>query len=316
MDGQSINVPVAGSFNDPDGDVLTYSATGLPAGLSVDPVTGAISGTLDVEASRGGPYAIDVSADDGEGGVVTSRFILNVLPDAYPLPPTDSGYDGGDPSGGPDADRPYNEPQAGQPIISETVAGMADLDTSDIFAAGGDHFIQQLVEWIGLQSEPGWMQGLRDYHGYDIYAGQQLDLSVSFGAGDGLSDTVTVSTMVLEDNILLELSVANGNNQFLNSIEVSGVDGQVLDWLVRIDSASLVMNVPVGTEWIDLRLASMGDAGMVEFWDVRINTTSGEILVMQHGGGDSASLPFSDELQKFAMAREIKFDSLINALNG
>ncbi|GAB1485430.1 hypothetical protein MASR2M79_04770 [Aminivibrio sp.] len=37
---------MAGAFSDPDAtDVLTYSAAGLPAGLSIDPVTGVISGT-------------------------------------------------------------------------------------------------------------------------------------------------------------------------------------------------------------------------------------------------------------------------------
>ncbi|GAB1399698.1 hypothetical protein MASR1M66_11510 [Aminivibrio sp.] len=45
---------MAGAFSDPDAtDVLTYSAAGLPAGLSIDPVTGVISGTIDNSASQG-----------------------------------------------------------------------------------------------------------------------------------------------------------------------------------------------------------------------------------------------------------------------
>ncbi len=55
---------VAGS--DPDGDGLTWSATGLPPGLVIDPATGLISGTIAYEASPGSPYAVTVRVtDDG-----------------------------------------------------------------------------------------------------------------------------------------------------------------------------------------------------------------------------------------------------------
>ena len=36
---------------DPDGDTLTYSATGLPPGLSINATTGVISGTLPFDAA-------------------------------------------------------------------------------------------------------------------------------------------------------------------------------------------------------------------------------------------------------------------------
>jgi hypothetical protein len=39
------SLDVSGNFSDPDGDTLTYTATGLPLGLTIDPVTGIISGT-------------------------------------------------------------------------------------------------------------------------------------------------------------------------------------------------------------------------------------------------------------------------------
>ena len=77
-------------ISDPDGDDLTYSATGLPAGLMIDPATGEITGTIDNSASQGGPnsdgvYTITVTADDGEGGTVTDTFdltVTNPAPDA------------------------------------------------------------------------------------------------------------------------------------------------------------------------------------------------------------------------------------------
>src|SRR5690606_26078329 len=56
---------------------LTYSATGLPAGLSIDPNTGVISGTIDPSASQGGSsgvYSVTVTATDGDGLTATQTF--------------------------------------------------------------------------------------------------------------------------------------------------------------------------------------------------------------------------------------------------
>jgi large repetitive protein len=80
LDSQIINLPVAGAFSDPDGDVLTYTAAGLPAGLTINPTTGVISGTIDNSASQvnGGAYAITVTASDGRGGTVTQTFNWSV----------------------------------------------------------------------------------------------------------------------------------------------------------------------------------------------------------------------------------------------
>jgi hypothetical protein len=48
--------------SDPDGDALTYSATGLPTGLSINATTGVISGTV---AAPAGTYPVTVSVSDG-----------------------------------------------------------------------------------------------------------------------------------------------------------------------------------------------------------------------------------------------------------
>ncbi len=48
--------------SDADGDSLTFSASGLPAGLVIDSNTGAITGTLSASAST---YSVTVSVTDG-----------------------------------------------------------------------------------------------------------------------------------------------------------------------------------------------------------------------------------------------------------
>jgi VCBS repeat-containing protein len=79
-DSTAVSVASAGAFIDPDGDPLTYSASGLPAGLSINAATGLISGTLAANASSAAPaglYAIVVTADDGRGGSAQQSFTLN-----------------------------------------------------------------------------------------------------------------------------------------------------------------------------------------------------------------------------------------------
>ena len=49
--------------SDPDGDALTYSATGLPPALTVNATTGVISGTLSFTSA--GTYSVTATASDG-----------------------------------------------------------------------------------------------------------------------------------------------------------------------------------------------------------------------------------------------------------
>jgi VCBS repeat-containing protein len=81
VDGQPLRIDVSNAFSDPDGDALRFSASGLPLGLSLDPATGVISGTLDSHASSarlGGAYSVLVTASDGRGGEVSQGFTLTV----------------------------------------------------------------------------------------------------------------------------------------------------------------------------------------------------------------------------------------------
>ncbi|MBD9387908.1 tandem-95 repeat protein [Agrobacterium sp. AGB01] len=87
-DGEAISFNVSGNFVDPEGQPLSYTATGLPPGLSINATTGIISGTIDADAS--GPtglrdYVVRVTATDPDGGSASVDFtytIKNVAPNA------------------------------------------------------------------------------------------------------------------------------------------------------------------------------------------------------------------------------------------
>ncbi|MCU0280948.1 MAG: putative Ig domain-containing protein, partial [Acidimicrobiia bacterium] len=63
-DGEGSSVLLPTPASDPDGDGLTWSATGLPPGLMIDPAAGTISGTIATGASAGSPYAVQVRVED------------------------------------------------------------------------------------------------------------------------------------------------------------------------------------------------------------------------------------------------------------
>jgi YVTN family beta-propeller protein len=55
---------------DGDDDPLIYTATGLPPGLGIDPITGLISGT----PTTAGNYAVTVTVDDSDEGIAQANF--------------------------------------------------------------------------------------------------------------------------------------------------------------------------------------------------------------------------------------------------
>ena len=67
----SFTVP---AFTDPDADALTYSATGLPPGLSFNTGSRVISGT----PTTAGTYTVTVRAQDGRGGNTPKTFSITV----------------------------------------------------------------------------------------------------------------------------------------------------------------------------------------------------------------------------------------------
>jgi len=71
-DADSDTVYVPTSATDSAGNPLTYSATGLPTGLSIDASTGVISGTIAGGADAYSPYSVTVTATDSDDSVASA----------------------------------------------------------------------------------------------------------------------------------------------------------------------------------------------------------------------------------------------------
>jgi len=80
-EGAPFSLDVLGNFSDPDGDSLTFTATGLPASLDpIDAVDGIIFGNpTQAEAeANGGVYNVTVTATDPSNATASSSFTLTI----------------------------------------------------------------------------------------------------------------------------------------------------------------------------------------------------------------------------------------------
>jgi YVTN family beta-propeller protein len=71
------------SASDPDGDALSWSASGLPPGMVINAATGVVSGV----PSASGGYAVQIGVSDGRGGSASTTFNWSVVDAGIVLAP-------------------------------------------------------------------------------------------------------------------------------------------------------------------------------------------------------------------------------------
>jgi len=75
----SVSLAMTATDTDLPPDILTWSAADLPTGLSIDPVSGEISGILASPGLIARVHTVTVTVDDGNGGVSSVIFAWTVL---------------------------------------------------------------------------------------------------------------------------------------------------------------------------------------------------------------------------------------------
>ncbi|MFN2214256.1 MAG: putative Ig domain-containing protein, partial [Anaerolineales bacterium] len=82
-EGAALSLQIVAS--DPNGDPMTYAATGLPTGLSIAVDTGLISGKVGAGASGSSPYAVTVTVTDDNDNETPVEFVWTINPNAIPV---------------------------------------------------------------------------------------------------------------------------------------------------------------------------------------------------------------------------------------
>ncbi len=183
-EGETVTLTVAAS--DPDGDAVSYQATGLPTGLSLNSSTGEVSGVLGYTVSVDSPYTVTITVDDGGGGTDTATFIWTVA----------------DRNGAPTLAAPEAQSDAeGESVTLQLEATDPDGDVVTYQATG-------LPTGLSLNTSTGAITGVLDYK---ASATSPYTVTVTVTDGD-LTDSASVTWTAVNTNRAPVLSAPGGQS--------------------------------------------------------------------------------------------------------
>ena len=173
-DAEGDLISLAAGASDLDGDSLTYAASGLPTGLSIDTATGLISGTIAFSAALASPWAVEVTVSDGIAADVSDSFSWTVT----------------DTNRAPTFNQDLGDQTDAEGDLISLAAGASDLDGDSLtYAASG------LPTGLSIDTATGLISGTIAFSAA-LASPWAVEVTVSDGIAADVSDSFswTVST--------------------------------------------------------------------------------------------------------------------------
>ncbi len=289
--GDSVSLAISSSGL-PTGDSWTYSAAGLPSGLSIDAGTGVITGTITGSANA---YSSSVTASDGEGASITQDFTWNVSVLSETNPGTQNGAVGDSvslaiaTSGLPSGDS-WTYSASGLPsglsintstgAITGTITGSANAYSSSVTASDGEGAsVTQAFTWNvsalavtnpGTQSSALGASVSLQIQSSGLPSGDSWTYSAS-GLPSGLSINATSG--------LITGTITGSPSTYASSVTASDGHGasttQAFTWYVGGTTTTLTSSVDPSTygqkvtftATVAAMTGTTKPTGSVQFWD-------------------------------------------------
>ncbi|CCJ57889.1 putative hemolysin [Bordetella bronchiseptica MO149] len=299
-DGEAITpVDISGQFEDVDnGDTLTFTADGLPPGLTLDPDTGIISGTLDNSASQGGNngvYTVEITATDANGASVSQTFewdVNNPGPTAVPDTGTtdeDTTLTVTDPAQGvlkndtdPDNDDLHVSAVNGQPgnvgaAIAGDNGGTFTLNADGTYSFNPGNAFQHLAQGDSVQTS--------------------ISYTVSDGEGGTSTTTLTVTVTGVNDTGAISVNLgADDGKVYEAGLDNAADDSETTGGTITVSASDGISSVTIGGQTFTVAQLS-GDLSSLP----TINTTEGTLTITGYtptADGKSADITFSYTLNE------------------
>ncbi|WP_099722385.1 retention module-containing protein [Bordetella bronchiseptica] len=301
-DGEAITpVDISGQFEDVDnGDTLTFTADGLPPGLTLDPATGIISGTLDNSASQGGAnndgvYTVEITATDANGASVSQTFEWDVTNPA-PTAVADTGATDEDttltvtdPAQGvlrndtdPDNDDLHVSAVNGQPAnvgaaIAGDNGGTFTLNADGTYTFNPGNAFQHLAQGDSVETS--------------------ISYTVSDGEGGTSTTTLTVTVTGVNDTGAISVNLgADDGKVYEAGLDNPADDSETTGGTITVSASDGISSVTIGGQTFTVAQLS-GDLSSLP----AINTTEGTLTITGYtpsADGKSADITFSYTLNE------------------
>ncbi|MFL6005040.1 MAG: LamG-like jellyroll fold domain-containing protein [Gaiellaceae bacterium] len=245
-DDEGAAVSLAAPATDADTDPISYAATGLPAGLSIDASTGLISGTVSSTAATGSPYAASITATDGTA-TATDTFTWTIT-------------------------HPNQPPTLTSVTIDQSAPKTTDILTVTIAASDPDNDpLTYSYQWAKNGSDLAGRTSATLNLGGTGNGDRGDTITVRVVANDGAassdplsSASVTVQNSAPTVSVALDNSTPGTNDTLTATATTADADGDGVAvtyvWKVNGTTKRTTTN-SIGSDSFDLSVAGNGDLG-------------------------------------------------------